>query len=119
MFGLITLSPSSFWKFSDPEEIADYLSVFSSYEGRNATLNWYRANRELPVQYGDVYLPTLLIWGNTDIAVGRAGMEATPQYMKGEYTFVELDAGHTLVQEQFERVEWEIIAHLQRHPIKV
>ena len=119
MFGLITLNPSSFWKFSDPEEIADYLNVFGSYEGRNATINWYRANHKLPVRDGDVDLPTLLIWGNTDIAVGRAGMAATPQYMKGEYTFVELDAGHMLVQEQFERVDREIIAHLQRHPIEV
>ena len=88
MFGLITLSPSKFWKFSDPEEIADYLSVFGSYAGRNATINWYRANHELPVRYGDVDLPTLLIWGNTDIAVGRAGIAATSQYMKGEYTLV-------------------------------
>jgi hypothetical protein len=55
----------------------------------------------------------------TLIAVGRDGMVATPQYMKGEYTFVELDAGHTLVQEQFEKVDREIIAHLQRHPIEV
>lgn len=112
---LIALNPAGFYKFSDPAEIADYLTVFGNFAGCNATINWYRANHELPIRYGDVDLPTLFIWGNTDIAVGRAGVKATPAFMKGEYTFVELDAGHTLVQEQFDRVEREIIAHIQQH----
>jgi pimeloyl-ACP methyl ester carboxylesterase len=120
MIGLATAgNPPSLWKDSSPEEVADYLTVFGSFEGRKATINWYRANRELLVQYGDVFLPTLSIWGNQDIAIGRAGVEMTQQYMKGEYTLIELDAGHTLVQEQFERVNHEILNHIQRHPIGV
>jgi pimeloyl-ACP methyl ester carboxylesterase len=117
-FGAIVGSnPSALWKYSTAEEIADYLTVFSDFEGRKAVLNWYRANREISVQYGDVNLPTILIWGNQDVAVGRAGVEACQQYMKGEYSFIELDAGHTLVQEQFDRVDREILEHIQRHSI--
>jgi hypothetical protein len=59
----------------------------------------------------------VLIWGNQDIAIGRAGVEATINYMTGEYTKIELDAGHTLVQEEFDRVNHEILAHIQAHPI--
>jgi surfactin synthase thioesterase subunit len=57
------------------------------------------------------------IWGKQDIAVGRVGVEMARQYMKGEYSLVELDAGHTLVQEQFDRVDREILNHIQRHSI--
>ncbi|MDZ8054154.1 MAG: alpha/beta fold hydrolase [Aulosira sp. ZfuVER01] len=106
------------WKFSSDREVADYLTVFKEFNARQATINWYRANKELPIQYGDVFQPSILIWGNQDIAVGRAGVEMTKQYMKGEYSLIELDAGHTLVQEQFARVKDEILNHIQRHPIK-
>ncbi len=109
---------SSLWKLSSDEEVADYLAVFKQFDGRRAALNWYRANKELPVQYGDVSLPTVLIWGNQDIVIGRAGVEMTKQYMKGEYSMIELDAGHALVQEKFERVNQEILSHIQRHSIE-
>jgi pimeloyl-ACP methyl ester carboxylesterase len=122
-FGAIASMPSVFWTHSKPEEIADYLSVFGTFEGRKATLNWYRANNTLPITYGDVYLPTHLIWGNQDIAVGRAGVEETQAYMKGEYAkdyaLIELDAGHSLVQEKFEAVDREILSHIQRYPISI
>ena len=57
--------------------------------------------------------PTLLIWGNQDSAIGRAAVENSAQFMKGPYTFVELDAGHWLIQEKFEAVSGAIMAHLR------
>jgi pimeloyl-ACP methyl ester carboxylesterase len=120
MFGLITrLVPSLCWKFSMPIEIKDYLSVFRTFEGRKAILNWYRANRKLPITFGDVSLPTCFIWGNEDIAVARAGVEATKQFMTGEYSLVELRAGHTLVQEQFECIKCKVLDHIKQHPIRL
>lgn len=115
---VVTGTPRSLWKLSSDEQVADYLSVFKEFDGRRATINWYRANKDFPIQYGNVSLPTILIWGNQDPAVGRAGVEITKQYMKGEYSLIELDAGHALVQEKFERVNHEILNHIQRHPIK-
>jgi pimeloyl-ACP methyl ester carboxylesterase len=117
VFGVIASIPSLFWTQSKPEEIADYLTIFSKFEGRKATLNWYRANREIAIPYGDVTLTTRLIWGNKDIAVARAGIEATQTYMRGEYSLIELDAGHTLVQEKFEDVDRVILDHIQQHAI--
>lgn len=115
---LVTGNPRSLWKLSSDEGVADYLSVFREFDGRRSTINWYRANKDFPIQYGNVSLPTILIWGNQDPAVGRAGVEMTKQYMKGEYSMLELDAGHALVQEKFERVNQEILNHIQQHPIK-
>jgi pimeloyl-ACP methyl ester carboxylesterase len=115
-FGVIASMPSVFWKHSKPEEIADYLRTFSNFEGPKATLNWYRANREIPIPYGDIKLTKRLIWGN-NIAVARVGVKATQAYMKGEYSLIELDAGHTLVQEKFEDVDHVILDHIQRHSI--
>lgn len=118
-FGLAVAGKGgSLWKSSSPEEVADYLAVFKTYSGRNATINWYRANKDLPVQYSDVFLPTLFIWGNRDPVIGRAGVNLTRQYMKGEYSLLELDAGHALVQEKAEQVKQAILDHIQTHPIR-
>jgi pimeloyl-ACP methyl ester carboxylesterase len=107
--------PSLFWEFASDAEIADYLTVFREFNGRSASINWYRANQELPIHYGDVYLPTLMVWGNRDIAIGRAGVDMSQPYMKGDYVKIELDAGHFLIQEQFERINRETLNHLQQH----
>ncbi|MGE5595621.1 MAG: alpha/beta fold hydrolase [Hyphomicrobiales bacterium] len=110
------------WTESSPEEVAEYLSVFRQPGALTAALNWYRGSAGIspdnqPAAFGDVHLPTLLIWGNGDQAIGRKGVEDGAQFMKGYYRFVELDAGHWLTQEKPDEVRDEIIAHLQKHPI--
>lgn len=107
----------SLWPFSSDAEIADYLRVFHEFAGRRATIDWYRANNTLAISYGDVFLPTLLLWGNQDPFVGRAGVEMTRQYMKGDYSLIELDAGHSLVQQQFDRVNQALLDHVQKHSL--
>jgi pimeloyl-ACP methyl ester carboxylesterase len=109
----------SLWSSIPKEQVDEYLGVFSQPGALTAVLNWYRANpvllekrREGP-QFGPVQHPTLLLWGNQDIAIGRVAVEQTAQYMKGPYRLVELNAGHWLVQEEPERVHDEILRHLQ------
>jgi pimeloyl-ACP methyl ester carboxylesterase len=104
---------------SIPEDQAEeYLLVFSQPGALTAALNWYRANSRLldqsdpAVTFGPVSHPTLLLWGNQDIAVGRASVERTAPYMRGPYRLVELNAGHWLAQEEPERVHHEIHEHL-------
>jgi pimeloyl-ACP methyl ester carboxylesterase len=109
--------PAKLWNYSSEKEIEDYVNIFKEPDAREAIINWYRANKELPITYGDVSIPTILIWGNKDIAVARAGIEMTKNYMRGEYNMIELDAGHTLMQEAFPRVSKEILNHIQNHPI--
>lgn len=109
----------SLWSSIPKEQVDEYVSVFSQQGALTAALNWYRANavlldkrREGP-KFGVVQHPTLLLWGNQDIAVGRVAVERTAPYMKGPYRLVEFSAGHWLVQEEPERVHDEILAHLK------
>lgn len=43
-----------------------------------------------------VTVPTTLVWGRHDTALGRRATEATAQWVTGQYRLVELDAGHWL-----------------------
>ena len=113
----------SLWSSIPREQVDEYVGVFSQAGALTAALNWYRANavllekrREGP-KFGPVLHPTLLIWGNQDIAVGRVAVERTAPYMKGPYRLVELNAGHWLVQEEPERVHDEILSHLKSNPL--
>jgi len=103
------------WKKVGPQEVADYRALFKPYGARRAVLNWYRAVRRRTVTYSDVSVPTLFIWGNRDEVIGRAGAEGTRRFMKGEYRFVELDAGHWLPREALAPVMEEISRHLESH----
>jgi len=105
------------WSESSAEEVEEYLSVLTQPGALAAALNWYRGSRGIEpkgpgVDFGPVSTPTLMIWGNRDRAIGRKSVEGARTHMTGPYTFVELDAGHWLVQEEPERVAAEILKHL-------
>ena len=54
------------------------------------------------------------IWGNQDPALGRKGTELTLHYMKGPYyRFIEIDAGHWLIQDAYVEVSEAILDHLE------
>lgn len=108
------------WSMSSEEEKAEYLAVFREPGALTGALNWYRGSNGISptdpeVVFGDVSVPTLCIWGNQDQAIGRKSTEDAAGFMKGLYRFVELDAGHWLVQECFEDVAREVLEHLQRN----
>ena len=109
----------SLWASIPKEQVDEYVSVFSQPSALTAALNWYRANAVLLEErrdgpkFGPVQHPTLLLWGNEDIAIGRAAVERAAPCMKGPYRLAELDAGHWLVQEAPERVHDEILHHLR------
>lgn len=109
------------WKKSSPEELQDYLDVIGNKPALKASLGYYRANYKLLKKgqrmddYLEVKTPTLMIWGNKDIAIGPVGVEGTAQYMKGPYERVDLDAGHWLMQEAFEECYEPIKNHLAKY----
>ncbi|MYE82539.1 MAG: alpha/beta hydrolase [Gammaproteobacteria bacterium] len=77
-------------------------------------LNWYRGGLTVEREpIGRVSVPTLMIWGNRDQAIGRPGVTATPPLMDGPYRLVELDAGHWLIQQAEAAVLRETLAHLE------
>ena len=109
------------WKKSSPEELQDYLDVIGNKPALKASLGYYRANYKTLKkgkggdEYALVKTPTLLLWGKKDIAIGPVGIDGTAQYMKGPYERVDLDAGHWLMQEEFEDCYNPIAAHLAKY----
>ena len=108
------------WTSSTDKEIETFLDVFRGEGAIKGGLNWYRANlgsknitgiKESPA---DIITPTLFIWGNQDPALGRKGTELTLHYMKGPYyRFIEIDAGHWLIQDAYVEVSEAILDHLE------
>lgn len=105
------------WKHSTNEEVEDYLAVFRRKRSLTAALNYYRANfgKSKSEQIGDILVPTLFIWGGNDMYVGAFAAENNHKYMKGDYTFLELDAGHWLIQSNYSEVKHAIIEHLSKY----
>lgn len=110
------------WSASSEAEKAEYLALFSQPGALTGALNWYRGSRGIDpndpeMQFGEVTTPTVLIWGNQDTAIGRKGVDDAAAYMKGPYKFVELDAGHWLIQEKPAEVIAEVAAHLKANAL--
>lgn len=96
------------------EEVAECLDLIRS-DAATAMLNWYRA---LPLAKpggpGRVSVPTLYVWGEKDLALGRAAAELTRRWVSGPYTFEVLpDANHWLVSEAPEAVTAAILRRLR------
>ena len=92
-----------------PRSVIDHFTRSVSRPGRlTAALNYYRANLatgggawDSPIRIGPIKMPTALLWGDQDPALGRSAAEATAQHVEGEYSLEVLEgAGHWL---QFER----------------
>lgn len=105
------------WTGFDEKIINEYLGIFSSENALTSVVNWYRAlfMVDSGIQYGDVHTPTMFIWGNQDLAIGRAGVEKSHEYMKGEYQFKELNAGHWLTEFNEPEISDLIINHINNH----
>ena len=77
-------------------------------------LNWYRGipfSTRPPV--GRISVPTTYIWGKNDVALARAAVELTSDYVVGPYDVVELDAGHWLPETEPDAVADAILARVR------
>lgn len=118
-----TLSKNQFerlraiWSVHSDEEVKSYIELFGQENALNSAINWYRANYSLfekGSELGKIDTPVLFIWGNKDSALQRSGVEATKDYVNSYYRFVELDAGHWLVQGSYDTIQKEISSHLSK-----
>ncbi len=108
------------WDAHSKEEIEDYISILKEKKAVTSMLNYYRANNKLLKRaaneqiLGNIYVPVLFIWGKNDMAVGAEAVNNSHQYMKEEYTFIELEGGHWLIQSNYPEVKPAIIEHLSK-----
>lgn len=108
------------WNGFDQRVIDDYLTIFSQPAARTAAVNWYRALFMVKndFRYNDINVPVTFIWGNDDLALGRAGAEKTKDFMKNYYNFIELNAGHWLMQFNEDECSKIIMEHVAKFPIE-
>ena len=82
-----------------------------------ATLNWYRAmrTRHAPGP-GHVAVPTLYVWGDHDVALGRRAAEYTAEWVTGPYRFEILKgASHWIPDERPRELANMVLAQVLRH----
>ncbi|UYN95740.1 MAG: alpha/beta hydrolase [Enhydrobacter sp.] len=102
-----------------PEAALDaHLSVLGTPEAIEASLAWYRANKGLAADIGQIQVPTLYIWGDVDATVGPEAAYGTKEFIGGSFTMEVLGGvGHFVMDQAAERATDLLLAHLGRHPI--
>lgn len=109
------------WKNCTAVEIDDYLKVFSNPKQLTASLNYYRSNYDFLKNasknktLGSINVPTLFIWGNKDMAIGKYSVSESHQYMKNDYDFLELNSGHWLIQTKYNELKTAISQHILKN----
>jgi pimeloyl-ACP methyl ester carboxylesterase len=97
-----------------PVEQADgYLARLAEPGALTGALNWYRA---MTAELGDlpaVPVPTTLVWGNDDLAIGRVPVEECAQHVDADYALVELDASHWLPEQEPAAVADAVLARVR------
>lgn len=108
------------WGNIPQAEVEDYLSVLKQPYALTAAINFYRGNYKLLKKFedttllGNITAPTLFIWGKNDAYVGPYAVEQGHQFMKGHYQFLELEAGHWLIQSKYDVIKNAILQHLEK-----
>jgi pimeloyl-ACP methyl ester carboxylesterase len=97
-----------------PEDSRRYAARLGHRDALAGPVNWYRAVRSSTVRAHRVRVPATLVWGRQDPFLGRRAAELTREHVTGDYTFVELDAGHWLPETRDEEVARAILHRVGR-----
>jgi pimeloyl-ACP methyl ester carboxylesterase len=119
LFGKTGAGP--FTRRMSDQKAGEHLSVIGDRDALDAALNWYRAafSGQSTLAREDapkITVPTLYIWGNEDMSVGRIAANCTEAEIASDYTFVELNGvGHFSAEECPEEVNAALLAHFAKH----
>ena len=103
------------WTQSSDDEINHYMDIFSQKNTLKTSLHWYRANfPSNSRRVGDIHVPTLIIYGKNDMAVGETAVDESEKYLKADYEIKKVDAGHWLIQESFDEVSEYILDYIRK-----
>ncbi len=116
-FGNRYLMRSIMYRWMPDEHAREYLRTFAEPGALTGALNWYRAMGRGGAPKPDPWIetPVLFIWGNRDPAAGRAAVDLQGPYLRGDYRFIELDAGHWLLERRADEVLPAIVEHIAAH----
>jgi pimeloyl-ACP methyl ester carboxylesterase len=73
---------------SATDEVDRFVAAMLDPGAMTAALNWYRATEPHAMRdVATITVPTLYVWSDDDIALGRAAAEATVDWVSGPYRF--------------------------------
>jgi len=73
---------------SDTDEVGRFVAKMLEPGAMTAALNWYRATEpHALIDVGSITVPSLYVWSDNDIALGRTAAEATEKWVSGPYRF--------------------------------
>jgi pimeloyl-ACP methyl ester carboxylesterase len=98
----------------EPADAQRYVDLLSEPGALTAALNWYRAASIGDVrELGPITTPTLYVWSDQDVALGREAAEATAQHVEGPYRFEVLEGiSHWIPEEAADRLNTLLLEHL-------
>ncbi len=91
------------------KQAARYADRFADPATLTGPLNWYRAMLRHRTSSPRSRVPTTYIWGNRDFALGSAAARHTAHFVRSEYRFIEVPAGHWLPETHPALVAEEVI----------
>jgi pimeloyl-ACP methyl ester carboxylesterase len=101
----------------DPEIAAAHVRVHTDPGAMTATLNWYRAWDDSLDDTPPITVPTLFVWSDDDVALGRAGAEATADFVEGPYRFEVFEGlSHWIPEVAPERLAALLVEQVTAHP---
>ena len=98
----------------DVEHVVEHLGT---PEVLRHCLDWYAAqSREDSAGLGPVTAPTLHVWSDGDVALGRAATEATAAFVEGPYRLEVIEGvSHWIPEQAADRLAALLLEHLDRH----
>ncbi|MCA1721446.1 MAG: alpha/beta hydrolase [Actinobacteria bacterium] len=100
--------------FGDNPDVQPYLDLMRQPGVLTKCLNWYRAQDLADIDgVGPTAVPTLYVWSDGDLALGRTAAEATAQHVTGPYRFEVLEGvSHWIPEEAPEQLTGWLLEHL-------
>ncbi len=98
-----------------PEQETDpYVELMREPGALTAALNWYRAvTPEEAKGIGPITTPTMYVWSDKDVALGRDAAEATASHVEGPYRFEVLEGvSHWIPEVAAEELDRLLLEHL-------
>jgi pimeloyl-ACP methyl ester carboxylesterase len=102
---------------SDTDEVRQFVATMLEPGALTAALNWYRATEPHALtDVGAITVPTLYVWSDEDIALGRMAAEATVDWVSGPYRFEVLEGvSHWIPETAPRELNRLLLEHLAAH----
>lgn len=97
------------------DDVTEYVRLLTQPYAMTGALNWYRAASIGDVtDMGPITTPTLYVWSDNDVALGRDAAEATAGHVQGPFRFEVLEGvSHWIPEQAADRFNALLLEHLE------